>query len=150
ASLAFNVPLALGMAATVRVGIAFGRGDTEGIRKAGWTGLAMGTGFMVLTCTVFLLFPQHLVGIFLRPEDPANAAALGLAATYLGIAGVFQLADGAQVVASHALRGLSDTRTPMLLAIIGYWSIGLPTAYVLGFVLNLRGTGVWLGLAAGL
>ena len=149
-SLAFNVPLALGMAATVRVGIAYGRGDPEGVRKAGWTGLAMGTSFMALTCAVFLLFPHVLVGIFLNPEDAANAVALGLAAIYLGIAGVFQLVDGAQVVAAHALRGLSDTKTPMLLAIVGYWLIGLPTAYVLGFVLNLRGTGVWLGLAAGL
>ena len=76
--------------------------------------------------------------------------ALGLAATYLGIAGIFQLADGAQVVAAHALRGLSDTKVPMFLAIIGYWAVGLPIAYILGFVLNWRGTGIWLGLAAGL
>jgi len=76
--------------------------------------------------------------------------ALGLAATYLGIAGVFQLVDGAQVVAAHALRGLSDTKVPMVLAILGYWAVGLPTAYVLGFVLDWRGAGIWWGLAAGL
>jgi MATE family multidrug resistance protein len=150
ASMAFMVPLGLGMAATVRVGIAYGRGDREGVRKAGWTALTMGVGFMSLTCVTFLAFPQTLVGIFLDTTDPNNATALALAATYLGIAGLFQLADGAQVVAAHALRGLSDTRTPMLLAILGYWLVGLPTAYVLGFIVDWRGTGVWLGLAAGL
>lgn len=150
ASTAFMVPLGLGMAATVRVGIAYGRGDSDGIRKAGWTALAMGTGFMALTCTLFLVIPGTLVGIFLNRADPANAVALGLAATYLGIAGVFQLVDGAQVVAAHALRGLSDTKVPMLLAILGYWAVGLPIAYWFGFVLDWRGAGIWWGLASGL
>lgn len=150
ASTAFMVPLGLGMAATVRVGLAYGRGDAEGVRLAGWAAIAMGTGFMALTAALFLALPYALVTIFLDSTDPANATALLLAATYLGVAGIFQLADGAQVVAAHSLRGLSDTRTPMLLAIFGYWFIGLPTAYVLGFVFNLRGTGVWLGLAVGL
>lgn len=150
ASTAFMVPLGLGMAATVRVGLAYGRGDTEGVRLAGWTAIVMGTGFMALTAALFLAVPQALVTIFLDKTDPANATALMLAATYLGIAGIFQLVDGAQVVAAHSLRGLSDTRTPMLLAIFGYWFVGLPTAYVLGFVFNLRGVGVWLGLATGL
>jgi len=150
ASTAFMVPLGLGMAATVRVGLAYGRGDTEGVRLAGWTAIVMGTGFMALTAALFLAIPQALVTIFLDRSDPANATALLLAATYLGIAGIFQLVDGAQVVAAHSLRGLSDTRTPMLLAIFGYWFVGLPTAYVLGFVFDLRGIGVWLGLATGL
>lgn len=150
ASTAFMVPLGLGMAATVRVGLAYGRGDAEGVRLAGWTAIGMGTGFMALTAALFLAIPHALVAIFLDSTDPANATALMLAATYLGIAGIFQLADGAQVVAAHSLRGLSDTRTPMLLAIFGYWCVGLPTAYVLGFVLDLRGVGVWLGLATGL
>jgi multidrug resistance protein, MATE family len=150
AATAFMVPLGLGMAATVRVGLAYGRGDDEGVRKAGWTSLAMGLGFMSFTCVLFLAVPQALVSIFLDRADPNNAIALGLAATYLAIAGIFQLADGAQVVAAHALRGLSDTRTPMFLAILGYWAVGLPVAYFLGFVADWRGTGVWLGLASGL
>ncbi len=150
AATAFMVPLGLGMAATVRVGLAVGRGDVEGIRLAGWAAIIMGVGFMTLTATLFIVAPHTLVVIFLDSTDPANGTALMLAATYLAIAGVFQLADGAQVVAAHSLRGLSDTRTPMLLAIFGYWFVGLPTAYVLGFTLNLRGTGVWLGLAVGL
>lgn len=150
AATAFMVPLGLGMAATVRVGLAVGRGDAEGVRLAGWSAIVMGVGFMALTATLFLATPHMLVAIFLDSTDPANGSALLLAATYLGIAGIFQLADGAQVVAAHSLRGLSDTRTPMLLAIFGYWLVGLPTAYVLGFVFNLRGTGVWFGLAVGL
>ena len=150
ASTAFMVPLGLGLAATVRVGIAYGRDDLEGVRKAGWTGIAMGTGFMAFTAILFLAIPQTLVGIFLNPADPGNATALGLAATFLAIAGIFQLADGAQVVAAHALRGLSDTKVPMLLALLGYWAVGLPIAYALGFWLDWRGTGIWLGLAAGL
>ena len=120
------------------------------MHKAGWTALVMGTAFMTITCTAFLVLPQTLVAIFLDSANAANAAALGLAATYLGIAGIFQLADGAQVVAAHALRGLSDTKIPMLLALVGYWLVGLPIAYILVFVLDWRGTGIWLGLAAGL
>lgn len=150
ASMAFMVPLGLGMAATVRVGLAYGRRDAEGVRKAAWMAIILGVGFMTLTASLFLALPHALVAIFLDSNDPANATALTLAAGYLGIAGLFQLADGAQVVTAHSLRGLSDTRVPSLLAIFGYWFVGLPTAYVLGFVLGWRGTGVWLGLATGL
>lgn len=150
AATAFMVPLGLGQAATVRVGLAYGRGDPEGVRKAGWTALAMGVAFMSVSALIFLLLPKQLVGIFLDQTQPENALALSLAASYLAIAGLFQLADGAQVVAAHALRGLSDTRTPMVLALVGYWAVGLPIAYLLGFVVNWRGTGLWLGLAAGL
>ena len=150
ASTAFMVPLGLGMAATVRVGLAYGRGDAEGVRKAAWTAILLGVGFMSLTASLFIAMPHALVSIFLDSRDPANAAALSLAAGYLVIAGLFQLADGAQVVAAHTLRGLSDTRVPSLLAIFGYWFVGLPTAYVLGFVFDWRGTGIWLGLAVGL
>jgi MATE family multidrug resistance protein len=150
ASLAFMVPLGLGIAATVRVGIAYGRKDPEGIRKAGWTSFALGTGFMAVSALAFIIFGQAIVAVFLEPDLPENAEALTLAATYLVVAGLFQLADGAQVVAAHALRGLSDTKVPMIMAIFGYWFVGLPVAWLLGFVLNLRGVGIWLGLATAL
>lgn len=150
ASMAFMVPLGIGMAATVRVGLAYGRSDPAGIHKAGWTALAMGTGFMAMTAILFLAIPDALVGIFLNRADPGNSVALGLAASYLAVAGIFQLVDGAQVVAAHALRGLSDTKIPMMLALLGYWAVGMPIAYTLGFVVDWRGTGIWLGLAAGL
>ncbi|HVL09037.1 MAG TPA: MATE family efflux transporter [Burkholderiaceae bacterium] len=150
ASIAFMVPLGLGVAATVRVGMAYGRGDAEGIRKAGWTSFAMGTAFMTLSCISFLTLGPHIVTVFLDPHVAANANSLTLAASFLIVAGVFQLVDGAQVVAAHSLRGLSDTKVPMLLAIVGYWMVGLPVAYVLGFVADWKGVGIWIGLAAGL
>lgn len=150
ASMAFMVPLGLGIAATVRVGIAYGRSDPDGIHKAGWTAFMLGTGFMAVSCALFLTIGPTIVSLFLDARAPENANALALAASFLVIAGVFQLVDGAQVVAAHALRGLSDTKVPMLLAILGYWVVGLPVAYVLGFVLGWRGVGIWIGLAAGL
>lgn len=150
ASMAFMVPLGLGVAATVRVGTAFGRSDPEGIRKAGWTAFGLGTGFMALSCLLFLTAGPTVVGLFLDPHIDANANAVALAATFLVVAGVFQLVDGAQVVAAHALRGLSDTKVPMLFAIFGYWAVGLPIAYILGFVVGWRGVGIWIGLASGL
>jgi MATE family multidrug resistance protein len=150
AALAFMVPLGLSQATTVRVGRALGAGSAEGVRKAGWTSFALTMVFMASTCLLFVLFPHRLVAFFLDPADPKNAAALGFAATYLGVAALFQLVDGAQVIAAATLRGLSDTAVPMVVAIIGYWVLGLPIAYVCGFVLGWQGVGIWLGLAAGL
>lgn len=150
ASMAFMVPLGLGIAATVRVGNAYGRRDKEGIRKAGWTAFGLGVGFMAVASTVFLTMGPVIVTWFLDPRVPENANALALAGSFVVVAGIFQLVDGAQVVASHALRGLSDTKIPMLLAILGYWGIGLPTSYTLGLVLDWRGLGIWIGLAVGL
>ncbi|RYE56793.1 MAG: MATE family efflux transporter, partial [Hyphomicrobiales bacterium] len=150
ASLAFMVPMGIGMAATVRVGIAYGRRDLAGISKAGWASLTLGTGFMALSCISFLTLGPAIVSVFLDPSKPENLNALTLAATFLVVAGVFQLVDGVQVVAAHALRGLSDAKIPMIVAIVGYWLVGLPIAYVLGLVVGWRGIGIWLGLAAGL
>ncbi|UXN72282.1 MATE family efflux transporter [Devosia sp. A8/3-2] len=134
----------------MRVGLAYGRNDPRGIRRAGWTAFALGTSFMALSCIVFLTLAPLIVGLFLDPSHAENANALRLAASFLVVAGVFQLVDGAQVVAAHALRGLSDTKIPMVLAFVGYWAVGLPVAYVLGFTLEWRGIGIWTGLAAGL
>lgn len=150
ASMAFMVPLGLGIAATVRVGHAYGRSDPEGISKAGWTAFALGIGFMAVASILFLTMGPVIVTWFLDPRVPENANALALAATFLVVAGVFQLVDGAQVVAAHALRGLSDTKIPMFLAILGYWGVGLPTSYILGFVVGWQGVGIWMGLAVGL
>lgn len=146
AALAFMVPLGLSHATTVRVGLAHGRGVDAG--RAGWTSIGLALGFMSLTAAAFWLAPGVLVGLFLDPVEAARPAAL--AAGFLGVAALFQLADGAQVTAAAALRGLSDTRAPMAIALFGYWGVGLPTAWLLGFPLQLGGIGVWLGLAAGL
>lgn len=149
-SLAFMVPLGIGMAATVRVGRAHGAGNRDAVGKAGWSAYAVGVGFMACSCIVFLLFRPLLVGVFLDPADPANLHSFQLAVSYLMIAALFQLADGAQAVSAHSLRGMSDTRTPMLIAFLGYWAVGMPSSYLLGFTLGLEGLGIWIGLAIGL
>ncbi|GHA15703.1 multidrug resistance protein NorM [Devosia pacifica] len=150
ASTAFMVPLGLGMASTVRVGVGYGAKDRDAVARAGWVAMALGTGFMAFSAALFIAFSGVFVRLFLDPNQASNTEALALAATYLVVAGLFQIVDGAQVIAAHALRGLNDTTVPMLAAIIGYWFIGLPTAYALGFVADLEGVGIWLGLAVGL
>ncbi len=150
ASLCFMVPLGLSQAATVRVGRAYGANDPEGIRRAGWTAFAMGTGFMVLTALTMVLLPRTLVGLFLDLGTPANAPVVELAVSFLFLAALFQLADGGQAVAAGMLRGLHDTRVPMIYAGVGYWAIGLVSGVVLAFVFKLNGIGIWIGLATGL
>lgn len=149
-ALAFMVPLGLSQATTVRVGLAYGQGSREGIALAGWVSLAATLIFMSTTCALFLLMPDRLVRLFLDPQNPANAVALALAAQFLLVTGVYQLADGAQVIAAAALRGLGDTRMPLILALIGFWVVGFPVSYLCGFVLGLGGMGIWYGLATGL
>jgi MATE family multidrug resistance protein len=149
-SIAFMVPLGLSQATTVRVGYAFGSGSREGVAKAGWMSLWLTLGFMSLTCLLFISMPGTLVSLFLNPAVEANRTAWQLAASYLVICGIFQLVDGSQVTAGAALRGLSDTRWPLVIAIFGYWLIGMPVAWLGGFVLGGRGIGIWIGLASGL
>lgn len=150
ASLSFMVPLGLSQAATVRVGIAFGEGNPEGVRKAGWAAFVLTIGFMSLTALLFFAFPHQIVGLFLNPGVVENASPLALAASFLIIAGLFQLFDGTQVTMGAALRGLSDTTMPLVTALIGYWLIGFPTAWLFAFQFGMRGVGVWIGLMAGL
>lgn len=149
-SLAFMVPLGLSQATTVRVGYAYGAGSRDGIAKAGWMSLWLTVGFMALTCLLFISAPHQLVALFLDPAVEANRTALQLAASYLVVCGIFQLVDGSQVTAGAALRGLSDTTWPLIIAIIGYWAVGMPVAWLCGFVLEGRGVGIWIGLACGL
>lgn len=150
ASLAFMVPLGLSQATTVRVGLALGEKNREGIRKAGWTALAMTVGFMSFTAILFFSFPSQIVGLFLNSGIAENQAPLALAASFLIVAGLFQLVDGTQVTMAAALRGLSDTNMPLIIALIGYWAIGFPVAWWFGMHTPMRGIGVWTGLAAGL
>ncbi len=150
AAASFMVPMGLAQAATVRVGLSYGAGDHEGITRAGWTAFGLTIAYMSATAIILLVLPGPLTRIFLDPSDPTNAVVLGLATTYLLYAALFQLADGAQVVGAGMLRGLQDTRTPMVMALIGYWLIGATLGLALGFGTDLRGSGVWIGLAVGL
>lgn len=148
-ALTFMVPMGLGQAATVRVGRALGAGDTAGITRAGWTAWLLGLAFMSMTATLIWLFPRELVLLFLE-DSAANAPVIALAVTFLGVAAAFQLVDGAQAIGAGMLRGLHDTRWPLLFALVGYWIIGLGIGVWLAFGRSWHGLGLWIGLAAGL
>lgn len=149
-SIAFMVPLGLSQAATIRVGLAVGAGSAERVRKAGWVALGVNLAFMASTTLLFLLFPRQLAGLFLDPGLAANLAPLALATNFLLVTALFQLFDGMQVTMAATLRGLNDTAMPLIIAIIGYWAVGFPLAWLLAFVLGWGGIGIWWGLAGGL
>lgn len=150
ASFCFMVPFGLGQAVTVRVGRAYGAEDAEGVARAGWTAFALAMGFMVFTASLMLVAPHLLLSAFLDLGDPKNAPVIGFAVSFLVMAAIFQLADGAQAIGSGMLRGLQDTRVPMIYAGLGYWGVGLPLGAMLAFGTSLRGIGIWIGLATGL
>lgn len=149
AALTFMVPLGLGQAATVRVGLALGRGDPSGVTRAGWTSWVLGVAFMGVMALLIWAFPRPLVTLFLA-DTAANAAVIALAVQFLLVAAAFQLVDGAQVIGAGMLRGLHDTRVPLLFALFGYWIVGLGIGAWLAFGADWQGTGIWIGLAAGL
>ena len=150
ASITLMVPLGLAQATTVRVGLFAGARDPDGVRRAGWTGIGLATGFMAMSACVMLTLPGLLVAPFLNLSAPGADEVVALAAVFLAFAGIFQIADGIQVAAVGALRGLKDTRVPMILAAIGYWGIGMPMALGLAFWADMGGRGLWAGLAIGL
>lgn len=150
AALAFMVPLGLSQAATVRVGYAFGAGDGPWIARAGRVAIVCALAFALASALVMWLFPRELASLFLDLSAPDSAAVLALAVQFLLIAAVFQLADGAQVIGAAILRGLHDTRVPMLFAAFGYWVVGIGAGTTLAFFTPLQGRGIWVGLALGL
>ena len=150
AALCFMLPLGLAQAATVRIGIAYGRGDRLGIARAGRVVIGLTVAVMTTTALVLLGMPRALVGLFLDVNDPAQAHVVALAVSFVTVAAVFQLVDGLQAVGAGMLRGVHDTTVPMLIAAAGYWVIGLGTALLLAFRWHWGGIGVWIGLAAGL
>jgi len=149
AALTFMVPLGLGQAATVRVGLALGRADKAEITRAGWTAWVVGVGFMGVMALMMWSIPRQLVTLFLT-DVPANALAIALAVSFLKVAAAFQLVDGAQVIGAGMLRGLHDTRWPLMFALFGYWGVGLGIGAWLAFAADWKGVGIWIGLASGL
>src|SRR4051794_4895166 len=149
AALTFMVPLGLGQAATVRVGLALGRRDEAAITRSGWTAWVAGVGFMGTMALGMWIFPRQLVTLFLE-DEPANAMVIALAVSFLKVAAAFQLVDGAQVIGAGMLRGLHDTRWPLVFALFGYWGVGLGIGSWLAFGADWKGVGIWIGLASGL
>ncbi|CAN0653003.1 MATE family efflux transporter [Nitratireductor aquimarinus] len=150
ASISFMVPLGLSQTATVRVGRAFGAQNLDGITRAGWTAFVMCIGFMALMALLMVTIPELLIGAFLDLDLPENAEVIGLAITFLAFAGLFQIFDGAQAVAAGMLRGLHDTKVPMVYSLLGYWGLGMTSSVVLAFTVGMGGPGIWIGLVSGL
>ena len=144
-SITFMVPLGISSAAAVRVGQAVGRKDPQGIAVSGWTALLLGAGFMSSAGVALAFVPRWIARLY-TPE----AAVIAASAALLRIAALFEVFDGLQVVATGALRGLGDTRTPALAHFAGYWIIGMPVAYVLCFTYGWGVTGIWVGLTSAL
>jgi len=150
ASLTFMVHLGLSNAGTVRAGNAYGRSDAAHLARGAQVVTAISLIFSVITVSAFFLFPEVFIGIFILADDPARDQILQIGVGILFMAGLFQLVDGTQAIALGVLRGVQDTRVPMIYAAISYWGIGVPTSYLLGFTLGLDGIGVWAGLGIGL
>jgi MATE family multidrug resistance protein len=144
-STTYMVPLGISSAAAVRVGQAVGRGDPYGVRAAGAAALWLGAAFMGMAGIAMWAAPRAIMAAFIQ-----DAAVIAAGAVLLRIAAFFELFDGLQVVITGALRGIGDTRSPMLAHLIGYWAIGLPVAYILCFPLGWGAAGIWVGLSAAL
>lgn len=150
ATAAFMVHLGLSNAATVRAGNAFGRRDGAHLTRGAWTVIALSGGMAAVTIVIFLALPAPLINLFLAETEPDRAAILEIGIALMAMAALFQLADGAQVLALGLLRGIQDTTVPMIMAAISYWGLGLSAAWVFGFALGWGGAGVWFGLVIGL
>lgn len=112
--------------------------------------MILGTSFMSVMALIMLAFPDFLIGLFIDANLPENADVGALAVGFLGIAALFQIVDGIQVVAAGMLRGLHDTLIPMVIAVFGYWVIGIGIGSLLAFKYGHDGIGLWIGLASGL
>lgn len=145
ASLTFMVPLGIGSAAAVLVGRAVGRNDGAGAQRSAIASMACGAGFMGATAIVFLAIPGLLARVYTN-----DVSVLGIAVLLIPVAGVFQVFDGLQIVATGVLRGLGDTQTPFVVTMLAYWLIGTPISFYLGFRTELGPVGLWWGFVAGL
>ncbi len=147
AAIVYMVPYGISQAATVRVGRAVGAGKPQAIARAGWAALALGIAYAVLPASAFWFLGGAVVDLFLDTTRPENQTTIDLAVSFLAIAALFQFADGAFRIALGALRGLKDTRGPMLISLAGYWGLGLPLAAVFGVYLDFGGQAIWISLA---
>jgi multidrug resistance protein, MATE family len=141
----FMVPLGLALAITVRVGHAVGRDDERGVRYAGYAGIALCIATQFVSAGAMLLLPAQIAALY-----TSDQAVIALAAQLLVLAGLFQFSDGIQVASNGALRGLKDTRVPMLITVLAYWGVGMPVGWYLAFPHGLGARGMWIGLIAGL
>lgn len=145
----FMIPLGMSFATTIRVGQWNGRQNVDGVKRAAYVSMWMGGLFMTVMAIALLLFPRQIIGLYLDIDNPENKSAIALATSMLSIAAISQILDGVQTTAAGALRGLQDTRVPMLLSLFAFWGVGLVSGYVLGFPLGFGGVGLWWGQLIG-
>ena len=150
ASIAFMIPLGLAQAGTVRVGVAHGRADHLAVVRASLAVLAVAVVISISGGVLFASIPTKLAAIFLDEAGKDSAAVLAIAGPFVVIAGIFQLVDGLQAIAAGLLRGLKDTRIPMVMALISYWPIGFFCAWFFAFPAGFGGVGIWFGFVGGL
>lgn len=145
----FMVPIGMSFATTIRVGQWSGQQNPEGVRRAAYIGMCLGGVFMIIMAIPLLMFPQQVIALYLDIDNPENAKVISLAMSMLSVAALSQILDGVQTTAAGALRGLKDTRIPMLLSFLAFWGVGLASGYFLGFRLGFGGVGLWLGQSIG-
>ncbi|MFL4471975.1 MATE family efflux transporter [Tateyamaria armeniaca] len=150
ASITFMVHMGLGNVATIRAGNAYGRHDLEHMKRGARMVLGMSVAMALATIVLFVTLPEQLISIFIDAGQEARDEVVAIGVVLMALAALFQLVDGAQVVALGLLRGVQDAKVPMVLAAVSYWVVGMPVSYVLGFVVGWEGVGVWLGLTLGL
>ena len=146
AAILYMVPFGISMAATVRVGHAVGRRDSDAVRRAGTIAILLGAVFMAAMTLAVIMGRFAIAELFLGEAVDATAT---LTATLLLVGTTFFVTDGIQTVANGALRGMNDTRIPLLFATLSYWGIGFTCAWALGFQTSLGAAGVWVGLSIG-
>ncbi|PKU23291.1 MATE family efflux transporter [Telmatospirillum siberiense] len=149
-SLTFMVPLSIGQATTVRVGFHIGAGFPVRARDAGFMALGMGLAFTVFSSAALVLCSHAVFSLYLDANDPQRDAVLAIGVHLILVAAAFQLFDGAQAIASGALRGLKDSRAAMVAGLVGYWVLGMPIGIGLAFGLDFGPIGLWWGFAGGL
>ena len=150
ASLLFVIHVALAQAGTVRAGRAMGRSDSLGLKRGAVAVTVLSLIVVALTMPLFIFVPEPLVAIFIAPDETEKEAVLRIGAMLLAFAAVFQLMDAMQVIALGLLRGLQDTKVPMVFAAVSYWMVGLPMSYILAFPIGYGPAGLWAGLVIGL
>ncbi len=150
ATITFMVPLGISQATTIRVGQFMGQRNPTAAKLAGYVGIALGAVFMGAMALLMWLMPERIVSVYLDLNQPENRPVVAIASALLGVAAIFQIFDGIQVIAAGALRGLKDTRVPMVMGVISYWVVGFSSSFMLGMIVGWGGTGLWWGLALGL
>lgn len=150
ASFTFMIPLGIALATCVRVGKFSGAGDRLAARRAGRVGMLTAVAAVIPGLLVFTFLGRQVIGWYIEDSLPEYERVMGYGIAFLQIAAIFQIADGLQVTASNAMRGIKQTRAAMNLTLVAYWLIGIPACWMLGFWSGLEGRGIWVGLTIGL